>query len=164
MTVWRDLACAPFVPVSMLLEHMISFVSPRHLLRLAPIVVIALGCSDVAGKISAPSDNPVGTWVVKSVNSQPLPVALYSVGGKTTALTDETLVLRFDRTYAMTSTTRTAPNGTSVASASPNVAIDMGGWDLTSGDLTVGVASAILSGNTLTVRWSSAVTSSYQRQ
>ena len=134
------------------------------MLGLAPLLLATLACTDVAGKISTPADSPVGTWIVKSVNGQALPVTLHSIGGKTTALTDEALVLRFDRTYAMTTTTRTAPTGTSVANASPDVAIDMGDWDLTSGDLTVGVSPAILNGNTLTVTWSSARTATYQRQ
>jgi len=141
-----------------------SFGNPARIVGLASLLFVAFGCSAVAGNIPATGANPVGTWIAKSVNGQPLPAALYVVGGKTTALTDQALLLRLDRTYAMTSTTRTAPTGTSSANASPDVATDMGGWDLTSGDLTVGAAPAVVTGSTLTVRWSSAVTPSYQRQ
>lgn len=121
------------------------------------LLLAALGCSG-SGVSSPAPPSPDGSWVLTTVNGKPLPVALNS-GAAATNLVSETLIMRFDRTYARTSNTRLA-----TSTGQPDAEIDMGDWDMTSGDLTIGAASAVLAGNVLTVRWSSAMTFSYSRQ
>jgi hypothetical protein len=85
---------------------------------------------------------------------------LYTIGSSTTDIVGGDLILRFDHSYASSSSSR--PD--LLPAQSPDVTVNMGDWDLTSGDLTVGGSPAVLAGNTLLVRWSSSLLFSYQRQ
>jgi hypothetical protein len=106
----------------------------------------------------------VGEWALTAVNGHSLPTGFYTVGSTTTDIVSGDLILRFDRTYASSNSTRPHSLPGQVASGNPDVAVNLGSWDLTSGDLTVGVAPAALTGNILIVRWNSSQLFSYQRQ
>ena len=135
----------------------------RNNFRFFALSLILVACSG-SGVSSPAARSPVGSWTLTSVNGSSLPTAFYSVGSTTTDIVDGNLILRLDRTYASSNSTRPHLLPGQDPAGNPDVAINLGSWDLTSGDLTVGVAPAVLNGNTLIVRWSSTLLFAYQRQ
>jgi hypothetical protein len=135
----------------------------RNNFRFFALTGLLVACS--GSSVSSPAaPSPVGNWALTSVNGHSLPTELYSVGSTTTDIVGGNLILRFDRTYASSSSTRQHLLPGQDPAGNPDVAINLGSWDLTSGDLTVGVAPAVLTGNVLIVRWSSTLLFAYQRQ
>jgi hypothetical protein len=135
----------------------------RNNFRFFALSWILVACSG-SGVTSPAAPSPVGAWGLASVNGHALPTALYSVGTTTTDIVGGNLILRLDRTYASSNSTRPHLLSGQDPAGNPDVAVNLGSWDLTSGDLTVGVSPAVLTGNVLIVRWSSTLLFAYQRQ
>jgi hypothetical protein len=130
--------------------------------RAALSFAVALFAGGCGTSVTSPAPaTPVGEWALTSVNGHSLPTALYTVGSSTTDIVGGDLILRFDHTYASSSSSRVHAQD---PAGNPDVTVNMGDWDLTSSDLTVGVSPAVLTGNILLVRWSSSLLFTYQRQ
>ena len=124
------------------------------MLRFAFIPALALsllafaGCDD---ETTGPGDSVVGTYVLVSVNGDPLPAVVFEGGGVTSEALEGTLTLRADGTFSASTITRNTVNGSSSTDTeSSSGAYTVSGATITFVDST-GTTIAIRSGDTITV-------------
>jgi hypothetical protein len=123
----------------------------RTFASFAVALVVACGGSDDP---SSPGDSAVGTYTLRTIGGNALPVVIGTQNGVTVSVTAGTMVLRADRTFAVASTARGVGAGTDNTQTFTSVGtytVSGGTLTLTLGGSESGRVTGSHSGDTVTL-------------
>lgn len=118
-------------------------------------------CACALGKtVTSPNSGAAGTWELVRVNADQVPVTFTSRGIAFRILS-EIIFLRPDQTFSIFTVEKIGD----VAGAGPGETVtNYGYWEVTSGELLIGIASATQIGDTLTISSNTRGVSVYARR
>jgi hypothetical protein len=118
------------------------------------------GCGLGKSVTAPPNSGATGTWELVRVNASQVPVTFTSRGTAFKILY-EVIFLRPDQTFSIFTLEKVGD----VSSATPGETVNnYGYWEVTGGELLIGIAPAIQTGDTITIRSNSRGMSVYARR